>query len=134
MPVEAENASNVPNYYQNEQNSFPISKQLAVKNSPPAPKKLVKENKPIHTNAYNRMAYKDQVLKPVQEKPINLFIQWEAPEPQIKTVLTGIKVVDANPEEYRKRYGSTLKKPHEILEELQNVTFYDDLKFQLNHF
>lgn len=140
MPIEAENASFFPNYYQNEQNSFPITKQLAVKNPPPAPRKLVKENKPIHQNVYNEVPYKNQVFlenslpEPVQEKPRNLYIQWEAPEPQIKTILTGIKVVDANPEDYRKRYGSTLKKPHEILDELKNVTIFDDLKFQLNHF
>ena len=86
------------------------------------------------------MPYKNQVFlenslpKPVQENPLNLYIQWEASEPQIRTVLTGIKVVDANPEDYEKRYGPTLKKSHEILEELKNVTIFDDLKFQLNHF
>lgn len=44
----------------------------------------------------------------------NVLIQWETPEVLVKTTKKYLGVVRANPAEYVKKYGDTLKKPSEL--------------------
>jgi len=95
---------------------------------PPPPRRVVVEKlsnlpaKPQNILIEKWLPYKPQKRRVIYEKacgrqqdnPRNLVIEWEAPEVEVEKVCKDLGVVDADPEEYRRRYGSELKKACEI--------------------
>ena len=57
-----------------------------------------------------RSARKD----PVVAKPRNLIIQWEQPDIQIKRQVRFLGIIQADPEEYRQKYGTELKESGQL--------------------
>lgn len=54
------------------------------------------------------------VFFPINTRPKNIIIQWEAPEVTIQHKLTNLGILKADPNDYRKMYGPTLKKTSEL--------------------
>ena len=63
--------------------------------------------------------------------PRNLIIEWEAPEIDVKSVCKDLGVINADPEEYVRKYGHELKKTHELpgCEELKSCIIHGNEKY-----
>ena len=51
---------------------------------------------------------------PPPQNPRNLIIEWQQCQPQVEQVCKDLGVVDADPEEYRRQYGTELKQASEL--------------------
>ena len=84
-----------------------------LSNLPPKPQNILIEKWLPYKPQKRRVVYERSCAAP-PANPRNLLIEWEAPEVEVEQVCRDLGVVDADPEEYRRQYGSELKQACEI--------------------
>ncbi|CAF0867990.1 unnamed protein product [Brachionus calyciflorus] len=113
----------------------PIPKRIITisgKKLPPPPRKVIIERlapippKPQSVIIERWLPYSAQKRRVVYQKidekqgfymkPKNVIVQWEAPEVTVKKDLKYLGIIRANPLDYVKRYGSTLKSSKDLPE------------------
>ena len=110
---------------------------ISGKNLPPPPRKLIIErfaplpNKPQNVIIERWLPYtpqkrkvilnKNDTVSPQIQKTRNLVIQWETPDVNVKQQVKYLGVIRANPVEYVRRYGSTLKQASELPDYVHNI-------------
>jgi hypothetical protein len=96
----------------------------------PAPRKVVVErfgnlpDKPNPLIIERWLPYEEQKRKvvyvkpsepePVAQKPKNLIIEWDAPKVVVNRQIKDFGIIRADPNEYKQRYGATLKTANEL--------------------
>ena len=110
---------------------------ISGKNLPPPPRKVIIErlaplpNKPQNVIIERWLPYTPQKRKVILNKydtvsphiykPRNLVIQWETPDVSVKQQVKYLGVIRANPVEYVRRYGSSLKQANELPDYVHNI-------------
>lgn len=94
---------------------------------PPKPQSVIIERWLPYTQKKRKVIYKGAPPDPVLYKPKNIIVQWEAPQVEIKKQVKYLGVVEADPEEYMRRYGPTLKKTSELPPEVLEIKYPPDL-------
>jgi hypothetical protein len=94
---------------------------------PAKPQSVVLERWLPYTQRKRKVVYQGPPVEPVLCKPRNIIVQWETPEVLIKKKVTYLGVTTADPEEYRCKYGDSLKKTNELPAEVLNIKYPDDL-------
>lgn len=110
---------------------------ISGKKLPPPPRKVIIERlaplpskpQPViierwlpYTQLKRRVVHqKAEDNQPFYLKPKNVIVQWHAPEVVVKKDFKYLGVIRANPSEYVKRYGSTLKSARDMPEFVQDI-------------
>lgn len=110
---------------------------ISGKRLPPPPRKVIIERlaplpvKPQPIIIERWLPYKEQKRRvilekntkqdPVPVRPRNLIIQWEQPKIQIKKQVRFLGIINANPAEYRHRYGNVLKDADQLPEFVKDI-------------
>jgi len=95
---------------------------------PPKPQAVLIERWLPYSQVKRRVIFnKPSGNDPVIVKPRNIIVQWEAPQVQIKKEYRYLGVVTANPLDYVRTYGSTLKKSAELPEFVREIPAPDGL-------
>jgi len=90
-----------------------------LSNLPAKPQNILIEKWLPYKNQKRRVIY-EKSCGQAPENPRNLIIEWEAPDVEVEQVCKDLGTVDADPEEYRRQYGSELKQACEIPQLCQN--------------
>jgi len=82
-------------------------------NLPAKPQNILIEKWLPYQPQKRRVIYQKSCVQP-PPNPRNLVIEWEAPDVEVQKVCKDLGVVDADPEEYVRKYGPELKSACEI--------------------
>ena len=82
-------------------------------NLPPRPQDIIVEKWLPYRPQKRRVVFQ-RAASMQQLVPRNLIIEWEAPDVEVVKQCRDLGVVDADPEEYCRRFGKELKKTHEL--------------------
>ena len=96
-----------------------------LSNLPPKPQNVIVERWLPYKQQKRRVVY-ERTCAAAPPNPRNLIIEWEAPEVEVVKVCKDLGVVDADPEEYIRRYGNELKDASQLPSECQNSAQIDD--------
>jgi hypothetical protein len=80
---------------------------------PPKPQNVLIEKWLPYKPQKRRVVYQ-RSCRQVPPNPRNLVIEWEAPDVEVEKVCRELGVVNADPEEYVRRYGNELRQPNQI--------------------
>lgn len=109
---------------------------ISAKKLPPPPRKVVVERlAPIpsrpqaiiterwlpYQQSKRRVIYHAPPPDPVYCKPRNVIVQWLPPEVVVTQEVKFLGIVKADPAEYVRRYGQSLKKASEFPAEVRNI-------------
>ena len=85
-----------------------------MSNLPPRPQDIIVEKWLPYRPQKRRVVFQRAAAVQSIAVPRNLIIEWEAPDVEIINQCKDLGVVDADPEDYRRRFGADLKQSHDL--------------------